>query len=171
MNDAATVMNRPRPLRVGDEEYQLHPMNFDDHGDVQRWLDDQIRDPLEIVRKSIEAGNFPQEIQKYMIRSAIEVAARGRILIGTPEADALLDSIEGKALMLHLSIRKGDPKFTFDRAMGLLRKMDEVARAKAVAAADVLRADEDPKGRATAGSTSHDPPDSSPSTGGPGSTS
>jgi hypothetical protein len=167
MNDAATVMGRPRPLKVGGEEYLAYPLNFDDHGDVQRWLDAQVRDPLEIVRKAIEAGDFPAEMQKFMVRSAIEIAARSRILIGTPEADALLDSIEGKALMIHLSIRKGDPKFTYEQAMGVLRKMDEISRAQAVAAADAMRSD-DPKGRATAGSETPVPPDPSPSIGGHG---
>jgi hypothetical protein len=152
MNDAATVMNSPVPLKVGDEEYLLYPLNFDDHGAVQRWLDEQVRDPLEIVRQRIDAGGFSMEIQKYMVKAAIEVAARSRILIGTAEADALLDTIEGKAEMLYLSIRKGDPKFTYDRAMDLLRKMDQTAREAAAAAENVLRADSDPKAQASGGS-------------------
>jgi hypothetical protein len=171
MNDAATVMGKSKPPVLGDRTYHLFPLNFDDHGDVQRWLDAQVRDPLEIARKAIEAGGFPVEIQKYMAKSSIEVAARSRILIGTHEADALLDSIEGKAELLRLSIRKGVPDFTHAQAMGLLREMDEMARAQAVAAADAMRADGDPKSPAGDGSTSPPPPEASPSTGGAGSTS
>jgi hypothetical protein len=170
VNDAATVMNSPKTIRVGNREYRLHPLDFDDHGEIQRFLNEQVRNPLEIVRKEIERGGFPLEIQKYMVKAAIEVAARTRILIGTPEADEIMDSIEGRAKLLQLSIRKGDPSFTYDKAMALIREMNNEARAQAVAAADMLRADEDPKSSAGAGSTSRDTGTPSPSTGGAGNT-
>jgi hypothetical protein len=172
MNDAATVMNRPKPLVVGGREYLLHRLSFDDHGAVQRWLDAQLRNPLTIVREEIAAADYPLEIQKFMLKSAIEIASRNRILVGTPEADALLDTLEGKAEMLRLSIAKGVPDFSHKQAMDLLRQMDELAREEAAAAADVLRVDEDPKAPAGGGSTSpEDPAPPRLSTGGPGSTS
>lgn len=145
MNDAATLFGKPKPLSIGGKTYLLHPLNFDDHGEVQAWLDAQQRDVFAIAQQQIASGRFSVEIQKFMIKSALEIAARSRIYVGTPEADAMLDTIEGKAEMLYLSIKKGDPSFTYDKAMGLLRQMDLFSREQAAVAADVMRADEDPK--------------------------
>lgn len=173
MNDAATVFGKPTAVTVGGKTYQFHPTSFDDHGDVQTWLDEQQKDPFAIVQEQIAKGRFSVEIQKYMVKSALELASRSRVLVGSPEADALLDSVEGKAFLIYLSIKKGDPKFKPEQAVELLRQLDHEARTKAIAAADVLRAD-DPnrqrggKRRRKGGGSKANPPAGSnhPSTGG-----
>jgi hypothetical protein len=157
VNDAATVMGRPKDLEVGPDTYKLYPLDFDDHGDIQIWLDDQIRNPMDLVRKEITRGGLPMEVQRYMVEAALKVWARSKILVGTPEADELLNTIRGRAQLMYLSVRKGNPRFTFDDAMGVLRRMDEMARAEAMRAADVLRADRDPKAGPTNGSTATTP--------------
>lgn len=168
MNDAATVFGRPKELEVGPDVYKLYPLDFDDHGDIQRWLDDQIRNPMDLVRKEIARGGLPMEVQRYMVEAALKVWARSKILVGTPEADELLNTIRGRAQMLFLSVRKGSPRFTFDDAMGVLRRMDELARTEAMKAADVLRSNSDPKAEGTNGSTVTTPSQVSLLTGGVG---
>jgi hypothetical protein len=176
MNDMATLMGKPTPLKVGDEVYQIFPLTFDDHGDVQRWLDAQQRDPFAIVQEQIATGRFSVEVQKFMVKSALEIAARSRVFIGSPEADGILESIEGRAFLLYLSIRKGDPKFTAEKAMGLLRKMDQLTRDQALAAADVMQAEDvedegkDPKRQGRDGTTASPGAPVPPSTGGTSST-
>jgi hypothetical protein len=144
MNDAATLLNKPTPLRAGDREYLAHRLTFEDQADLQQWIDTQQKDPFEIVQQQIARGNITVEQQKFLMRTALDLATRSRVLLGTYEADALLNTVKGKAEVLYLSIRKGDPEFTREQAEALLRAMDDEAKLRAIEAADVLRGDEEP---------------------------
>lgn len=153
MNDAATVFGTPKREKFGDEEVFLYHLGPDDSGEIQRWIDENTRNPIDLVRREIAKGGWPMEIQRYMIDSALKTWMRNRILIGSPEASELLGTIEGKAQLLYLSVRKGDSTFTYDKAMGLIRKADEFAKRQVMEAAGMMGDSIDPKSPGTNGST------------------
>jgi hypothetical protein len=166
MNDLATLNGTPKPVTIGGRAYRIHPLTLADHGDVQRWLDEQQEGRVfEALERQTAKGALPMEILKYLARSALEVLSRNRILVGTPEADELLKTPEGVAEQLYLGIRKGDPQFTRQEAIALVRAENGEALARAVEAADVFGAD-DPKSPEAGGSSPTGSASRSPSTGG-----
>jgi hypothetical protein len=117
MNDLATLTAQPRTLDVGGRAYQVHPLTLDDLGALQKWVNDQLPDPLALVRGQLDG--FSPEQQKFLLKEAIDAARRGKPRLGTPEADALTGSLEGLRELLFLAIRRGDPAFTREAAAGL----------------------------------------------------
>lgn len=166
MNDLASLNAKPVTVKSGGKEYQVHPLTIDDHGDVQRWIDDQQETRIfEALERQTAKGSLPVEIQKYMARSALDILARNRILIGTPEADELLHSVDGKVYLTYLSIKKGDPAFTEADAKALVKREQAEAMARITEAADVIGAD-DPKSKPAGGSRTRAGRSQSRSTGG-----
>lgn len=146
MNDLATLNGKGQTITADGREYRCLPLTLDDHGDLQAWIDTQQLDPFEVVSHQIESRAIPIEVQKFLYRSALELSTRNRVLIGSPEANALLDSAAGEREILYLSIRKGDPTFTRAQAAEVYTQLREAARLKALGAADVMRGEaDDPK--------------------------
>lgn len=152
MNDLSSLNGKGSTITVDGTEYRLHPLTLDDHGDLQAWVDKQQPDPFVIVAQQIDSGRFSLEVQKFLARSALEVATRNRVLLGSPEADALLATGPGECEIFYLSLRKGDPTMTRERARAVYMQLGAQLRARAVSAADVIRGDEpDPKAPASGG--------------------
>lgn|SRR5574343_18998 len=145
MNDLASLTAQPMPLRVGGKEYKVYPLTFSDLGALQAWVDAQFPSPFELANKAIAAGNYNVEQQKFLLKSALELAAKSRRLIGTPEADELLMSSEGYKQVLVLAIRKGDPGFSDKDAEELFRQMNPMDLASMQAATSLDMVLTDPK--------------------------
>jgi len=116
MNDLASLNAKPRPFVVNGVTYQIHQLTLGDFGNLQAWLDAQQPDPFSIAQEQL--GRFTPAQGQHILRTAMEIAAKPKPRIGTPEADLLLTSVEGTKEAFFLSIRKGDP--LFDR-----KKLDE----------------------------------------------
>jgi hypothetical protein len=119
----ASLTAQPRKLTVAGHEYLLHPLTLDDLGRLQGWIDSHFPDPFQVVGKAITTGNYNVAQQQYLLSQALERAVRPRNLIGTPEADRLLQTVDGTVQMLLLSIRKGRPEFTDAEAAELTRNL------------------------------------------------
>jgi hypothetical protein len=126
MSELTTLTAQPRPMTVDGETYMVHPFTLDDWGELQAWLDRQHPDPFEIVKAAIAKGGFTVAQQQFMIKEALEKAARPKCKIGTVEADELTMSMEGMRQVLYLSIRKGRPGFTEADAAELAVKLTNV---------------------------------------------
>ena len=159
MNDLATLGAKPKPLTVGGRTHLIHPLTVDDLGSLQSWVDTQFPDPFDVASNAIERGRpgpegtrtpYTTAQQKHLYEVALERATRGTPKLGTPEADALLQSAAGVRELLFVAIRKGDPGFTRAAAEALFREMGvgDVARVfRQTNAADV--ATSDPKAAAS----------------------
>lgn len=105
------LSGQPRKLtvRVRGEarEYPVHPLTLDDLGKLQGWVDAQFPDPFAVVGRAIGRGDYTVTQQQYLLDRAIHRATQPRHLIGTPEADRVLFSLEGHCELLKLAIRKG----------------------------------------------------------------
>ncbi len=128
MSDISSLTSQPMPLRgyVKDEtgkptgevlEYMVHPLSFNEIGSLQSWIDRQFPDPIQRTQESIDQARergkpFTTAQEQFLYKAAQELAMRSRHLIGTPEADQLLMSVDGTKQMIALSIRKGKPDFT-----------------------------------------------------------
>jgi hypothetical protein len=148
MDNLATLTGQPRTMTVDGQDYKVHPLDLGDFGALQAWVDDQFPNPFAEVKKAFALGGFNFEQQKYMLDLAMEKASKPRHLIGTPEADELLMSVEGYKRVLFLSIRKGDPSFTEADAEQLFAKMTFVDIAQLGQATDLDMVTSDPKGDA-----------------------
>ena len=174
MNDLQALNGKPRVLRVDGREYRFYPLTLDDMGDLQAWVESVSPDPFSLAHAQINGGRFTVDQGKYLLKTAMEMAARGAPKLGTDEADLLLQSPDGVKEVLYLSVRKGDPAFTRGDALALFRTItqNDVAtlfRTSGLVDAGILGgADPDPK---APGSATPTPADGPPSTGGPSTTS
>src|SRR5271166_227853 len=159
MNDLAFLNNKPTTLRVevkddhGEPtgeilEYKVHPLGYDDYGDLQAWINSQFPDPFDSARdaiqKAVKVGKpYNVEQEKFLLKNAAELALKPRHLVGTEEVDALVQSKEGQKIILLTAIRKGDPSFTAEKAEQLCKHMThfDVAKAWLGTQYDLLRND------------------------------
>lgn len=140
----AELTGQQKIIRVGGREYQAYPLTLDDQGELQAWIDQYSVDPFDVLAQQLAKRVWPQAVQEQMTKLAYEHAMRGKPLLGTVQAQALLASLEGRQMIFWLSIRKGDPSFSQDEAADLLRQLDTEAQEKIRAAADIL-GDDSPK--------------------------
>lgn len=149
MTSLSNLTAQPKKLTVGGTDYFLHPLTLDDLGQLQSWIDSQFPDPFQVIGKAIATGNYTVAQQQYLFSQALERSTRPRNLIGTPEADRLLQTVDGMKRMLCLSIRKGRPEFTEEEAEALYRQLGLGDVQAAFAATEVGQVMADPKGPTT----------------------
>lgn len=145
MNDLSTLTMQPTTLTIDGKDYKVHPLDLGDFGYLQEWIDRQFPNPIAIVKKTIDEGGYNLTLQQYMLKEALILASQPRHLIGTPEADALLTSVDGMKQTLYLSIRKGDPSFTEADAETLFAKMNFADTALVAQASTLDMVTTDPK--------------------------
>ncbi len=161
MASIADLTSRPILLRVDakdDEgkptgevlEHWIYPLNFADHGDLQRWIDSQFPDPFRAAWDAIDAARergkpFNVAQEQFMLKNAAELALKPRNLIGTPQADELLLSAEGIRRILLAGIKKGDPSFGDEDAAKLMRSMTSGDILKAYSGTQMNMVISDPK--------------------------
>jgi hypothetical protein len=148
MNGISSLTRQPRPLKVAglDETYLLHPLTIDDVGRLQGWIDAQFPDPFAVAQRAIDRGNYTVLQQQYLLKLAMESATQPGHPIGTPEADHLLQSMEGFKELLKLSIRKGKPEFSDEDAQRLFMHCGLADLQAVYAATEVEIVMGDPKG-------------------------
>jgi hypothetical protein len=171
VNDPATLTGQPKPVTAGDETRLIYPLDAEGIGRLQAWVDAQFPDPFEVVDRLFQTGRYNTAQQQFLMRTALELSVRGRRLIGTPEADALINSAAGTKFMLFLSISRGDPAFTEADAERFYGKMSAVTVEAARLATDAPMVVGGPKAGTPTGT--QDRPATDPTTGpttGPGST-
>ena len=164
MNDLATLTAQPRRIVIAGQSYDLHPLTVGDFGQIQKWLDDQRPDPFDTINAQIEKGRLTSEgrvpytmaQQKALYQIAVDQTEKGRVLLGTPEAGALLNSAAGTKELLRLSIAKGRPDFTAAEAEALCNVMTAVDVQRVLAAVNAEEMAPDPK--AAAGGTTTESP-------------
>ncbi len=152
-NDFATLSGSARPLSVAGTTYHVHPLTLGDYGKLQAWLETQIPDPVAVAVRNCTA-DVPISLQKHMISEALAIASKPRLKLGTPEADAIINSFGGVCEVLILSIQKGDPTFSREDAERLFNSMTaaDLSRAFTYSAVDMVMSGEggtDPKAETT----------------------
>ncbi len=161
MNDLATLTSQPVFLRVEVKdstgkptgevlEYMIHPFVMSDFGLMQVWIDRQFPDPFDnarnVIQSALAAGKpFNVAQEQYLLKTASELAIRAKRLIGTPEADTLLMSLEGALQIMEISIRKGDPTFDQEKAKRLYENMTSADFVKLYQQTQVQYVVSDPK--------------------------
>lgn len=145
MNSIAVLTAQPKKFKVGDKEYQLHPLTIEDLGKLQAWIDSQFPDPFDVVKNAFAKHEYNVAQQQFMMRVALEQASRPKHLIGSPEADELLMSMEGIRQFILISIQKGDPDFTIDDLNELVAKMTSTDIAQAMNSTGLDMVVTDPK--------------------------
>jgi len=153
VNDLPTMNSQPLAVQVDGKTYMVHPLNFEEMGELQQWIYEQQRTQvMTAVEEAVARNKLPIEVQKFMALGALDVLARNRIMIGTAEADQLMNSIDGVVYMAYLGVRKGDPTFKLEDATPIAKAILENAvgdaiRVQIVEAVDVI-GKEDPKSTA-----------------------
>jgi hypothetical protein len=116
ISDLSALTAQPSPLKVRGRTYWVHPLTVEEIAGLQSWVDAQFPDPFELVRNELDRRAYNMAQQQFLLEKALEKASAGRRLIGTPEADRVLQSMAGTQQLLYASIRKGDPEFTEEQA-------------------------------------------------------
>jgi hypothetical protein len=150
----AQLTGQPKKLTAGGKDYLIYPLTLDDLGKLQSWIDGHFPDPFAVIGKAIERGAYTVPQQQYLMQQALSLSVRPQRLIGTPEADSLLQSVDGIKQLLLLSIRKGRPEFSEADAAELFAAMGlgDIQAAFAVTGVGMVMSD--PKGsRKTSSST------------------
>lgn len=145
MDNLATLTMQPKTLTVKGREYKVHPLDLGDFGYLQEWIDRQFPSPFKAVKEAFEMGGFTFAQQQFMLDKAVEKSTRPRHLIGTPDADELLTSVEGYKQVIFLSIRKGDPTFTEKDAEEMFANLTFIDIAQLSQASNLDMVASDPK--------------------------
>jgi len=105
MTSFADASAAPTEIVIDQKKWLLHPMDNDDFGVLQRWVEDRLMD---IARRNCEG--LPVEVQKGLMESAYAKAVTVTMF------DAItirhLGTLEGTVKMVWLSARKSDPSIT-----------------------------------------------------------
>jgi hypothetical protein len=163
MNDLGSLSGQPRPLTVrirGEERtYLVHPLMLDELGQLQGWIDAQFPDPFDQVNAAVARNEYTVPQWQFLLECAVKLSTQRRRLIGTPEADLLLQSLEGTIQLLLLAIRKGDPAFGEEQARELRQHLSIGDLERVFSATGASMVMHDPKGGSGA-SSSNGPPTS-----------
>lgn len=148
-NDLPTMNSQPKLVSCNGKTYKVYPLTFEDMGNVQLWIDEQQeKRTMGAMERAIARGTLPVEIQKFMARSSMDLLARNRILLGTPEAETFMQSLEGMVYLTWYSIQKGDKAFTIEEAEQIVKsEMGALFQEQVKVAADIVGPD-DPKSTA-----------------------
>ncbi len=144
----ASLNASPRSVPIGGEVFEVHPLTLNDQGKLQAWLETQLPDPLGLVQAHIDKAKPSMEVSKYLLREALHEASRTRVFLNSPEALPYLNSADGICEILWLSIAKGRPDFTRERArevFGAMTPADVLKLQMATELDQVMAGDDDPK--------------------------
>jgi hypothetical protein len=133
-DNLATLHNRPAILAAPDgEERPQADLTLNDLGDLQQWAVAQQPDPFAIAREQLAAGDYSMEQERFILRTAMEVAASRRPPeLNSPEFRAAVNGPGGTREMIWLSLRAADPTLSRTVALAFIAKLDEAAIAQAV---------------------------------------
>lgn len=148
MSDLARLTKQPQPFEHGGKTYLLHPLEIDDFGRLQAWVDSQRPDPFAKVAEQIGIGRFTMAQEKHLIEAAVKVSLEPKPKIGTPEADAVLVSLAGVKQFFYLSVHKGDPSFTEQEASDAVDGMNAAELNQVLTLTTVDKVASDPKSSA-----------------------
>jgi hypothetical protein len=143
----ASLNASPRSIPIGGEVFEVHPLTLADQGKLQAWLETQLPDPLGLVQVHIDRAKPSMEVQKFLLREALHEASRTRVFLNSPEALPYLNSADGIVEILWLSIAKGRPEFTRERARDVFGSMTpaDVLKLQSATELDQVMAEPDPK--------------------------
>jgi hypothetical protein len=145
LNSITALTGQPAKLTAGDESHELYPLNGDRLAKLQKWVDEQFPNPFDVVAEEVERRTYNTAQHQFLLKTAIELQARGRKLIGTPEADALLMSSAGFTELLFVCIQPGEPEFTRDDARRFYHALNATRLAQVVSATNADMVVSDPK--------------------------
>ena len=146
-DDLTIAAATPRTVKIGGEEFRLHFLTHADIASLQAWINSQFRDPFEIASEQIaeHSGRWTVAQQQYLLAQAMKEAVIGPPKIGTPKASELLVSQEGQIEIFYLSVVKGDPSFTRERARDVVIDFNSAEQSAVFAASGADMVADDPK--------------------------
>lgn len=101
---------RPRPVTLAGRTFLVGEMRIADLIDLQDFLDRRHQCPLEVLRPRIVGLPEPERME--VLRGVWKAVEKGPPRYGTPEASAILDSVEGIAESFRLVLRTHHPEMT-----------------------------------------------------------
>ena len=107
----------PLTIEVGGREYILSPLELDDFGAAEKWMEML---PYDRARRKIAAlDEVATEARQEKILAEAD-AESAALRFGTEAANARLSTIEGTGYMLWLSLRKRQPEMTKEDALHMI---------------------------------------------------
>jgi hypothetical protein len=144
---------------IDGRQYLLFPLTLGDFGQLQAWCDARQPSPYASVSRQLGNGLFNRAQEQELLKSAIKLDTAPKPQLGSAECDELVCSLQGMAKLIQISIAKGDPRFTEEEALEVLKRMNpaDVLLMKSILDVDFIVGgekkgeDTDPKVESTGG--------------------
>jgi hypothetical protein len=117
MADTARMTQAPVELQIGDDTWKLSPLSIADIGEFEQWMRQYL------IRTAMQAANGATASERRdLINRAISAAAR--LSFTSDEAEGMMESIEGAAMLFYLSLRHNHEAITHRWATNLIDSWD-----------------------------------------------
>ena len=102
----SNVAGAPVPLRLGDTEYRMSPLDDGDLAELDLWLRAEV---IKTARASLDESSTPGE-RELTMRAAHDYA--GRLTVMSPEGARRMATLDGIARYVYFGIRRNHPEVT-----------------------------------------------------------
>ena len=113
------LLGTPVKLKFKGETYELSPLEFDDLGKMEQWLQDR---PLRVVEGQLERNpdSYSPALREKLLYEAFKEGQRTTV----QDTDAVREafgSVEGARQVMYLLLQKKHPDITEETAAGIVR--------------------------------------------------
>ena len=103
----AHITGAPLEFDFDGKTYLFYPLRDKDYGEFEIWAQDRY---IQTTKRNLEG--LSEDQQKLLLMNAFEHASL--ITFASAECKAMMQSVEGAAKLVHLSLRRGEPDITLD---------------------------------------------------------
>lgn len=111
------------PLKVSHNgvTYTFYPLSDGDYGEFEMWMQDRF---VSAARRHI--NDLPKDERTLILMDVIRQASL--LTFSSPEAKALMGTVEGSSFLLYLSLRRGDGSLTHADVRALCTNPDFIVK-------------------------------------------
>lgn len=118
MSDLSTVTAAMIEIQLGGQAYKMRPLTIADLGDFENWVRQKI-----IANAMHAARDLPARDRRDLTSESINAASR--VTYDSPEAQGMMQSIEGAGQLMHLSLRHEHPDLTREQVISKLTNVKQ----------------------------------------------
>lgn len=133
MTTVSKATGAPSMITLGGKKYQMSPLQDEDYGVLERWVQDKI---IELAKRNLAGLEETQKTE--LLKHAFNEARRVTLI--DPQALKHLQSVDGAVLLVWLMLKTKHPDITQEEVAEQL--LDEAAMSSAMTQVDRLVTDE-----------------------------
>ena len=118
MSDLSTVVASSIEVEIGDQTYKMRPLTLADLGEFENWVRQKI-----IINAMFAAHDMEPRDKRGLVQEAIN--ASSRVTYDAPEAQGMMQSIEGAGQLIYLSLHHEHKDITREQVIGKLANVQQ----------------------------------------------